>query len=685
MAVYGISIYGQEPYGYDFPPDYRVDPFVAQASSYSTINLSWIKPAGSIQAYRLVKNTYGYPVDQDDGEVLIDSLEYPGSQYQDSAIVPGEYYYYGFYVATDILNYEWVRSGWTACLAINNYDSYQELYNLIPPFYVNSTGTGDILTDSNQGNTSLQQFMQVFGWGIDLLRTQYDTYLNVNDPWKIPQSSLYNLANQMGININPDIHPYTLRKVIYYNATINEQRGMPQGIATEVSALTGWDVNLTIGPNMMLENDQSAFIDPVYPAWSSYLNYNLSERVQYENYWYQCIDATNNIGHAPTGTTGSNTWWEAVLSVSDNTVLLNSVTGNPDTWDIIYPSQTNGIGPANSIEESVGVANPLNTSSFTYNSLRAINNEGSAQTLWLRSVSRTTTDLETSSTTFAPDKYQAIADGIPVLYSLPYQEWEASTWYQPQQIVTYNGQPFLALKQSYNAVPPYSAVGTSTTEWIPLSYDPRYRLCVGAYCTGSSAVAVTPFCEWYDAQGNFISRIFSRNPSPGSTGIPNNLIFDSFTTQAGNSLNGRVTDIGSAAWVQEAGEFQLSPVNDGIIYQETSGERTYAVINSGVSNTQVGVTLVSAPETGNVQGIIFRWSDDNNYFLVGENKLYVKEAGSWTTLASLTTPFQAGDRMVVQLNGTSITILRNGLSVRTFTSSFNETATYHGIDIEPAP
>lgn len=682
MAVYGVSIYGQETYGYALPPSLRVDPFSSASVDYQTIALSWTQPSGTIQAYRLIRNSFGYPVDQDDGEILLDSLSYPGSQFNDTTVVPGQYYYYGFYVATNLAAFTWVRSGLTACLAIKNFNSYTEMFNLIPDYYVNATGTSGVITTNTQ-NAELQKFMQVFGWGMDLLRTQYNTYLNVNNPWKIPLSDLYHLATQLGLNINPDIRPYTLRKAVLNNATINQQRGTLQGIATEVSSLTGWNLDVQIGQNFMLNNDQSEFLDPTYPVWSQYLNYNVGERVTFSGtntYVYQCVNATN-IGNAPSGTASNNTWWNLVSNVQDSTVLANSLTGGINTWEVLYPSAVNGAPLANSIKELLSVPNPLSTTDFTHNALQAIN-QGSAQNIWLRSASRTIADMSTTTTTFATDKYQAVADGIPVPYSLTSQVWNTATTYKPGQIVTYNNMPFLALRQSQGAIPPYTAPGTATTEWTPLSFEPRYRICVSAYCLGSTALQVVPFVEWYDSNGNYITRVTARNPNPGSSGLPNNLIFDSFTRNVNGTISARTTDDGSGStWIQEAGTFSLSPVNNGCVYQSTVGSRTYAIISSGVSDTQVGVTFVTAPLSQN-QGLVLRWSDDTHYLRADRTQLWTNNGGSFTSLGTYTTAFSNGDRMVVQMAGTSITVLRNGVSVLSVTSSFNQTATSHGIIVE---
>lgn len=549
----------------------------------------------------------------------------------------------------------------------------------MPGYFTNAANDGDILSADATGNVFLEQYMKVIGWGMDLLRTQYDTYTHINDPWKIPLTDLYSLAQELGININPDIHPYTLRKAIYFNAEINKKRGTVTGIETEVSALTGWNSDLQIGNNIMLEDDQSAFVDPVYPVWFNNTEYLVGERVSYgTNYWYQCI-ATSNRGNAPTGTSASNTWWQAIINVVDTVDLANSTTGGINTWEVIYPAATNGTPSANSLQQILGVASPDNAAFFRYNSLRAINH-GSTQDIWLRSISRTSAEATSVASPFSPDVYQVIADGIPVPFSLPDIQWDSTKMYRTDDIVVYNNQPFIALRASKGSQPPYNAA--STPDWEPVSPEPRYPICISAYSTGSAAVQVTPFVEWYDNTGKYITRVFARTPTAGVAAPPDKLAFDSFCNKAGTNLNGRTTDDGNFTWIQEAGTFRLSPLNTGAIYPLVIGQRTYAVISSGVSDTQVGVTFLTGPEGGQSQGLVLRWTDDTHYIRADYNTLRTNNGGTWTTLGTFSQTFAAGDRMVVQLNGTSITVLRNGVSVLATTSSFNQSATFHGPIVE---
>jgi len=679
VAVYGVTLYGTETYGYFIPPVYRVDPFTATPTSYSEITVSWNKPSGTIQGFRLIKNMFGAPVDQDDGQVLIDTTAgYPGDHFVDNSIVPGAYHYYGFYVLVNSAIDEWVRSGVTGCLMIANYNSSIMMQELIPNLFVQDINAQNELVVDPTGNSFLSKFMNICGWGFDYLRTQYDTYQNVNDPWKVPLNDLYKMGDQFNIDINPDIHPYTLRKAIYFNADVNKTRGTTAGIATELAALTGWSADITVGPNMMLNNDQSYFADPFFEPWSANLNYHTGEYVQFGNFWYKCINASN-IGNAPSGSNSSNTWWQPVVGVSDNTFLLNSATGYPSTWEILYPNLSNGAPAANSLAELLGTPDPLNTADLTFNSLQGSNLHGSSTDVWLRSVARTIADKQTVTTNFAPDKYQAMADGIPIPFLGFNEVWNPSVQYQPNEIVTYNNQPFIALRSSLNTVPPYASPGASSQDWAPLSFDQRFRICISAYETASSAVSVVPFVEWYDAGGNYITRVIARNPVAGSVGIPNQLAYDSFTVGAGGTLSARETNDGGNSWTQQTGSFSVSPFGTGCTYPTSTGTRSIATVNTGNANAQVGLTFVTSPTGGQSTGLVIRYTDNNNYLRADMTTLKQRSGGTLSTLGTYSSPAVVGDRINVQCNGSTITVFKNNTQVLQVTSTFNQSSTTFGI------
>lgn len=690
MAVYGRSIYGQEFYGYDIPPAFRVDPFVASPVDYGTISVSWGQPAGTILAYRLIKNRFGFPTDQDDGEVLIDSLSYPGSSFVDTDIIPGEYHYYAFYVLLNFQGDQWVRSAQSACLMPFNYASGLQLSNLIPAFYHTETDSSNVIDIFAEDfpSTDLDFFCNVLGWGIDYLKTQYDTYLHVNDPWKIPLTDLLNLAEQLGLNINPDIHPYTLRKAVYFNATVNQQRGTLTGIDQELEILTGYAADIQISQNFMLENDQSMPLSPQNVQWSPYIEYLTNEVVTYNNFNYIRTSASNGIGQTPSGTSANNTWWNSRINVSTST-LTNPATSGPNTWEVVWPGSATGQA-GNFMGEVNGLPDPVTLTGNIHAGFSFQNATGGTSNFLLRSVSRVPGDFTTNSPGFPPNRDQVVKDGIPVPSSFANTlVWNGTTWnsterYNTQEVVWANNVPFIALRASTNVQPPAFTVGqrsTANNEWMPISLEPRFRLCVSGYFQGSTTgMTVTPFVEWYDASGNYITRILARtSANNGTVAAPQSITYDSFTYVSGATVGGRKTDDGQLTWTARQGVFQVSPFSDGCVFPQVSSQRTYATVNSGASNCTVGITFITNPPSGDVQGLILRWQDDNNYLRATMSELDLKTAGVFTNLGTYSTAANPGDRLTVVLNGSTITCFVNNVQVLQVTNSFNTSGQNHGI------
>lgn len=637
----------------------------------------WTRPAGSITAWRLVKNMNGWPSDQDDGSIVVDSASgFPGTAFSDINITPGAYHYYGFFVQVNEMEDLWVCAGVTGCLMLQAYNSALSMLDLIPAFYIQSANNTDELQANPTGNLFLNSLMSVFGWGLDYLRTQYDTYLNLNNPLKIPINDLYNLAAELGLDVNPAISPYTLRKAVFYNAIINKTKGTLQGLATEISALTGWNVNLWIGPNLLLSNDQSFFQDPVPPDWSPYLNYDVDELVTYNDYIYTCI-LSPNLGDAPSGAGTSNTWWQVQL-FAESTVLNNSLTGGIDTWEGIYALTPNSPLPDGAIQEVIGCFDPLDLLHNNANALLLTNINSSTSDLWLRSVSRTTSEIGTQT---YPDQYQAIADGIPVPSILTATKWDSTVMYFPEDIVLYNNQPFMALRTSINSVPPYTSPGTNSQDWEPLNYNERFRIATSSYVVGST-VTVVPFVEWYDSSGNFITRVFSKNNGTQPS-LPNGVAFGSFTVGSGQSLSSYTAlDDGVYNWTTQDGQFNISPYATGCAYPAVQETRSLATVNTGSANAQAGLTFITGNNIGWATGLILRYASDTSYMEATMTNLIQNNGGTFTNLGNYSTPCVPGDRIVVTLNGNTITVYRNGVSVLVTSQSFNNTQTTFGIVYE---
>src|ERR1700753_3367357 len=162
MAIYEFSTYGiPSPfYGIQAPSGYIVEPFTAQSVNYTTVQLTWQQPSAKFVEFRLIRNRFGYPVNETDGEILLDSPTWPGQLYNDTSVIPGQYHYYGIYLLILYADfYAWVRAGVTAPLAIQDYGSGDWFYQLIPD-HMRQIDQTELTTDV-LGNQFLQQYMNI--------------------------------------------------------------------------------------------------------------------------------------------------------------------------------------------------------------------------------------------------------------------------------------------------------------------------------------------------------------------------------------------------------------------------------------------------------------------------------------------------------------------------------------------
>jgi hypothetical protein len=485
MSAYGYSAYDtgflyngkiypntfQNYYGLSLFTPLNVNPFTAVPRDYATITLQWTQPQGSIIEFRLLSNRYGFPVDQNDGNILIDSDVFPGTSYADQDVIPGAYHYYGIYLLTEGV---WNRAGFASCLMPFYWAEGSRMYNLLPTYFRELSDTE--LTQDATDNQYIQQFLNVTGWGMDYLRTQYNLLANhLNDPMAIPLGDLMNLAAELGMPFQPEVPASLMRKAAANWTHVCQERGTPGGIAEHVTLLTGYPVDLRAGKNFMLENDQSGPVDPAPGQWNAGIGYVPGELVTYGNYIYTClVGATPDngrlpgvigtpdpgLGVPPTGTTSANTYWAVVQNTTDaNATLANPGTvGRMSTWEAIYPSLDAGgafSSPAGTLVNTIGLIDPVNTSAWTHGAFSVFNKEGTTQDIMLRSVSRIASDMTGSNSTMAPDQLQAVKDGLPIPWiTTQLNGWSASVRYATDSIVLYDGMMFQAMRASTGATPP---------------------------------------------------------------------------------------------------------------------------------------------------------------------------------------------------------------------------------------
>ena len=273
MGIYGIDVYGQARFGRDpslVRPDFSVDPFQAMALDYSTLHLTWQKPNSTDCTYlRLVRNAHNLPQDEDDGTYLwgdttttptfSESVGRPANL-TDTGLGSGFYYYtmWGWSNSSQ----EWIRCTDLIALVPINWGYGFRLYSLLPMAYRDQDA---VLVDPynpwpvNNPQPPLQRFLSLLGFQVDFIRTELESLMSLNDPMNCSGALLPLMAQQLGLQNEPEIGMQQERTLISNAIHLYKLKGSPRGISEFCSILTSYPMAALAhhGYNVMLCRDDS--------------------------------------------------------------------------------------------------------------------------------------------------------------------------------------------------------------------------------------------------------------------------------------------------------------------------------------------------------------------------------------------------------------------------------------------
>lgn len=280
MAVYGVDFYGTAAYGSMVAVEFSVEPFTVKAYSTTSLLLNWFLPGGQWDRMQLVRSVFGHPLDSGEGEILFDvAKEVAPITYQDTTLPNGQIYYYTIFVRSSATQ-KWVRAGVTAGLVARQYGSTERMWELLPEIYRRRD------EEMSKGSLSLRlpdkgplyRFLDIFGYQLDHIRNEYETLLDTYDIEQISGGLLPLLSHQLGIPYEPELGMTRTRVILRAAARIHRIKGTRPGIEAYVEALTGWSTRVTVGPNLMLDQNQSSFLESI-GTWVALGNVSLVERV----------------------------------------------------------------------------------------------------------------------------------------------------------------------------------------------------------------------------------------------------------------------------------------------------------------------------------------------------------------------------------------------------------------------
>lgn len=287
MSRYGVSIYGLSVYGTDTPVAYAASGFTATPKDYGTILLEWDNPAGNWSKIKLVRNSYGFPIDYLDGTVLDIKLDGAYEAYKetsppsflDTNLATNAFYYYSLFVF-ELINYKWIRVADIIGLSVKEYGYSDRLFQYVPDVYKISSlsqagGKSEINVSSVEENTVLKEYLDVFAFELNTYHTLTNLLFSRYDTSKISGLLLPSLLQELGLEYEPEIG-YQQARILSRDATaLYKGKGSLDGLREFLKAFTGYAVptiasvpnptvnGITVGPNKMLDYNDSSFEESI--------------------------------------------------------------------------------------------------------------------------------------------------------------------------------------------------------------------------------------------------------------------------------------------------------------------------------------------------------------------------------------------------------------------------------------
>lgn len=334
MSKYGLNRYNLSYYGIGDDYKYLTTYFVATPFNYGSIRLDWAKPGGSWSDLVLVRNTLGFPVDPDDGEVVLisDNVASPLSA-PDSGLREGIIYYYSLFVKDTTFSL-WHKSGDASAISVKNFNTADFMWELIPTGMRSNTRD---LIDGAEENPHLKEFISLLAFEYDIEKTQAYIMTPASNALRISHKFLPALMQQFGLDFEPSLGYQRSRSLVSNAIDIYRSKGSNRGISLFIKSFSGYDASVTPGINMMLDYNSSSFEESVglWTAVNSAISsvgsgeiapYNEPARpVAYPNRQLGSLKAVSD-GGSVTLTCGTNTVLDSIPVVAGTNYTFSIYT-----------------------------------------------------------------------------------------------------------------------------------------------------------------------------------------------------------------------------------------------------------------------------------------------------------------------------------------------------------------------
>jgi hypothetical protein len=563
LATYGIDYYGGAYYGASNAVPFSAANFVAKPHDYSNIWLTWGSPSGSWSYIRLVRNSYGFPVTADDGDVLFETSNaadpgfYPdtGQAPNSVGIKAGHSYYYTLFVKETLHN-TWQVAGNAIGVSVKDYDSAKRMYSSLPEITRSNIPYDTSLESTND---FLYRFIKLFAFQLDLYKTQTENVLNRFDVTNLDGRLIPPFMQEFGLQYEPSLGLKQSR-IFLKNATrLYKNKGTKAGLNEFLKAYAGYDNVISMGKNLMLDFNDSSFEQSI-GSWASVSNAALARHLAAESPTiapYHELSSQSDFPNSQKATLQitSTASGNVVIGLSGDTPLHYGIPVTPSTaYTFTGYAQAGTTGRAVSAQiywyDRYGKALTPSTSGSTTND---------ATSTWTRFTSSVTSP---SGAFFAVPRIKIASTSsgeVHYIDALQFEKRSSATYFQdarqleitliatrineilnPNFEVTTNhwsatnGTLHLTTEESESveangsvsvsggAMEIYaSAAGlvTLTSSSMPVFASNDYTFSI--YCAASELVGdskvVTPFIKWYNSSNSLIATITGEPVTAGAS------------------------------------------------------------------------------------------------------------------------------------------------------------------------
>lgn len=465
MGRYGLDYYALTTYGPSDAATAAGYSLTATPINFGKIYVTWVSPYGDWSKIKLTRNSYGFPIDPWDGtelDIAKNGLNYafketdPTIFTDNTNIGFNTFYYYSLFVFDNAAK-KWKRVGNASALSPDDYKYTDLLYNSLPNVY-KTTSLGDPF--DNNINQDLYNFLSLFGFHLSLTHTYTNLLVNRYSTEKVGGSLMPSFMQQFGLVYEPELGLQQERILLQNAVPINKEKGSKAGLVEYFKSYTGYElagtstapnqnaVGLTVGPNLMLDYNDSSF------------------------------EESNGHWSSPNSSA-------SLYNLKQYKVTSFSLTSNVATLTI---------GAHN-----YKVSQKVYTSGFS----AALFNTGAAQ-VTITAVTPTTISFAlTGSNVPQTNAYNNLLDAYPIVkpYPNPWNETTTPTGYPNKQ------KGILAVRNantSSGTVAFSCGASNAITKGIPVTAGQIYSFSIYSAANGTTRT-VTVGIDWYDRFGVYLS------------------------------------------------------------------------------------------------------------------------------------------------------------------------------------